>query len=142
MSINKVILLGYVSKFHDVITKETKDGKKMTQFFLSTSESWIDVSGKKKIKYENHNILSYQENIINLVKNYIQKGSLLYIEGQLKTSKYQDKQGNDRYTTQVVIGYGGCIKMIGSKPNNDDNEVIESKSITQQAEENDSEIPF
>jgi single-strand DNA-binding protein len=136
-SLNKVCLIGRVGK-----EPEISQDNKWVKFTLATSESWKDKSGEKKELTEWHNIISFQENVVKLVKNYIQKGSLLYIEGKLKTSKYQDKQGNDKYTTQVEISYGGCIKMIGSKPNNDENEVVESKSITQQANESSDEIPF
>ena len=137
-SLNKVCLIGRVGK-----DPEISQENKWVRFTLATSEVWKDKNGEKKEQVEWHNILSYQENIINLVKNYINKGSQLYIEGQLKTSKYKDKDGNDRYTTQVVIGYDGCVKMIGSKTSNDDKQPTnnEKKSITQQVED-DCEIPF
>ena len=138
-SLNKVFLIGRVGK-----DPEVSQENKWVRFTLATTESWKDKNGEKKEQVEWHNIVSLRENIINVVSNYIKKGSLLYIEGQLKTNKYQDKDGNDRYTTQVVIGYGGCVKMIGSKASNDDNQQTddEKKSIIQQAEENCDDIPF
>lgn len=101
-SVNKVILVGNVGK--DPETRTFSNGGKVCNFSLATSESWRDKqSGEKRDKTEWHNIAVFNENLIKVIENYVKKGSKLYIEGQLQTRKWQDRDGNDRWTTEVTL---------------------------------------
>ena len=101
-SVNKVILVGNVGK--DPETRTFSNGGKVCNFSMATSETWRDKqSGERRESTQWHNIAIFNENLINVVENYVKKGSKLYIEGQLQTRKWQDRDGNDRYTTEVVL---------------------------------------
>ena len=101
-SVNKVILVGNVGK--DPETRSFSNGGKVCNFSLATSESWRDKqSGEKRESTQWHNIAIFNENLITVVENYVQKGTKLYLEGQLQTRKWQDRDGNDRWTTEVVL---------------------------------------
>lgn len=101
-SVNKVILVGNVGK--DPETRSFSNGGKVCNFSLATSETWRDKqSGERRENTQWHNIAIFNENLIKVVENYVQKGSKLYIEGQLQTRKWQDRDGNDRWTTEVVL---------------------------------------
>ena len=101
-SVNKVILVGNLGK--DPESRSFQNGGKVVSFSIATSESWKDKSsGEKRDKTEWHNISVFNENAANFAERYLKKGSKVYIEGQLETRKWQDKDGNDRYTTEVVI---------------------------------------
>ena len=101
-SVNKVILVGNLGK--DPESRSFQNGGKVVSFSIATSESWKDKSsGEKRDKTEWHNISVFNENAANFAERFLKKGSKVYIEGQLETRKWQDKDGNDRYTTEVVI---------------------------------------
>ena len=100
-SLNKVTLIGNLGKDPEI--RSTQAGKEIASFSIATSESWTDKStGEKKEKTEWHNIAVFNEGLVRVVKQYVKKGSKLYIEGQLQTRKWQDKDGQDRYTTEIV----------------------------------------
>ncbi len=101
-SVNKVILVGNVGKEPE--TRSFSNGGKVCNFSMATSETWRDKqSGEKRESTQWHNIAIFNENLIKVVENYVQKGTKLYIEGQLQTRKWQDRDGNDRWTTEVVL---------------------------------------
>lgn len=101
-SVNKVILVGNVGK--DPETRSFSNGGKVCNFSLATSETWRDKqSGEKRESTQWHNIAIFNENLVKVVENYVKKGSKLYLEGQLQTRKWQDRDGNDRWTTEVVL---------------------------------------
>lgn len=101
-SVNKVILIGRLGKDPDVRTMQS--GDKVVSFGLATSESWRDkASGERKEKTEWHNVVIFNENLARVAEQYLKKGSSCYIEGQLQTRKYTDKDGNERQTTEVVL---------------------------------------
>jgi single-strand DNA-binding protein len=96
MSINKVILIGNVGTDPEI--RNTNDGREIASFSLATSESWKDKnSGEKKEKTEWHRLVVFSQGLVGIVKNYVKKGSKLYIEGQLQTRKWTDKDGADKY---------------------------------------------
>jgi single-strand DNA-binding protein len=102
-SVNKVILIGNLGKDPEV--KSFANGGKIANFSIATSETWKDkMSGERKERTEWHNIKIDNENLIRVVEQYLRKGSKVYVEGQLQTRKWQDRDGNDRYTTEVVVG--------------------------------------
>lgn len=114
-SVNKVILVGNVGKDPEVRTFQ--NGGRVANFSLATSESWKDRnSGERREKTEWHNVSVTNEGLIKVIENYVKKGSKLYIEGQLETRKWQDQNGNDRYTTEVTLRpYKGELTMLDSR---------------------------
>lgn len=97
--INKVILVGTVGKDPEV--RYGTNGNAMCSLSMATSESWKDQQGQKQEKTEWHNLVFYRK-LAEIVGQYVKKGSKLYIEGKLQTRKWQDKSGQDRYTTEIV----------------------------------------
>lgn len=110
--INKVILLGNVGADPEIRT--TQDGREIANFSLATTESWKDKNtGQKQSKTEWHRIVVFNSSLVDVVKSYVKKGSKIYIEGAIKTRKWQDKQGNDRYTTEIEIkDYKSTLKLV------------------------------
>ncbi|WP_017930837.1 single-stranded DNA-binding protein [Robiginitomaculum antarcticum] len=114
-SINKVILVGNVG--NDPEIRSFNNGGKVANFSLATSESWKDKnSGERREKTEWHRISIFNEGLVGVVERYVKKGSKLYIEGKLQTRKWTDRDGNDKYTTEVVLqGYDGNLTMLDSR---------------------------
>lgn len=108
-SVNKVILIGNLGK--DPESKSFQNGGKVVNIRIATSEQWKDrTSGERKEKTEWHSVAIFQEGAANFAEKYLRKGSKVYVEGQLETRKWQDQQGNDRYSTEVVIRpYAGTL---------------------------------
>ena len=100
-SVNKVILVGNVGKDPEI--RHGHDGKAIANLSLATSETWRDKgSGERKERTEWHRIVCFNENLTRVIEQYVKKGSKVYIEGSLRTRKWQDKQGQDRYTTEII----------------------------------------
>lgn len=114
-SVNKVILVGNVGKDPEV--RSFQNGGRVASFSVATSESWKDkATGEKKEKTEWHRISILNDNLINVVENYVKKGSKLYIEGQLETRKWTDQSGVEKYSTEVVLRpYRGELTLLDSK---------------------------
>ena len=114
-SVNKVILVGNVGQEPEI--RSTQAGKELANLSIATSERWKDrQTGERKEKTEWHRVVVFNEGLVNVIKNYVHKGSKLYIEGQLQTRKWQDQSGQDRYSTEVVLqGFGGVLTMLDSK---------------------------
>lgn len=101
-SVNKVILVGNVGKDPEV--RSMQSGGKVCNFSLATSESWKDKNtGERQERTQWHNVVIWNENLLRVAESYLKKGSKVYIEGQLETRKWQDQNGQDRYTTEVVL---------------------------------------
>src|ERR1700685_2489851 len=102
VSVNKVILVGNLGKDPEI--RSTQDGREIASFSIATSETWKDKnSGERKEKTEWHNIVIFNDRLIQVVKSYVKKGSKLYIEGALQTRKWTDNQGQERYSTEIVL---------------------------------------
>jgi single-strand DNA-binding protein len=114
-SVNKVILIGNLGKDPEV--RRLNSGDQVVNFTLATSENWRDKnSGERKEKTEWHNVVIFNENLGKVVEQYCKKGSKVYVEGQLQTRKWQDKDGNDRYTTEVVLQrFRGELQLLDSR---------------------------
>ncbi|MEQ3650781.1 single-stranded DNA-binding protein [Hyphomonas sp.] len=114
-SVNKVILVGNVGQDPEV--RQFQNGGQVASFSLATSETWKDKNtGERKEKTEWHRVSVFSEGLVRVVQNYIKKGSKLYIEGQLETRKWQDKDGQDRYTTEVVLrGFNSTLTMLDGR---------------------------
>lgn len=117
-SVNKVIIIGNLGKDPEI--RQTQDGMKIANFSVATSETWKDkVTGERKEKTEWHRVVVMNENIVNVVEQYIRKGSKVYIEGQLQTRKWTDPAGIERYTTEILVArYKGEINMLDAKSAN------------------------
>lgn len=102
-SVNKVILVGNLGADPEV--KSFQNGGRIANFRIATSESWKDKqSGERKERTEWHSISVQNEGLAGVVERFLKKGSKVYIEGQLRTRKWQDRDGIDRYSTEVVLG--------------------------------------
>jgi single-strand DNA-binding protein len=111
-SVNKVILIGNVGKDPEI--RSTQDGREIVNLTLATSESWKDKStGERKEKTEWHRIVIFNEHLVSIVKSYVKKGSKLYVEGALVTRKWTDKEGAEKYATEIVLqGFSGSIVLL------------------------------
>jgi len=114
-SVNKVILVGNVGKDPEI--RRTQDGRPIANLTLATSESWRDKNtGEKKEKTEWHRVVIFNEGLCKVVEQYVKKGAKLYIEGQLQTRKWQNKEGQDQYSTEVVLqGFSGALTMLDGR---------------------------
>lgn len=114
-SVNKVILIGNVGKDPEV--RSFNNGGKVCNFSIATSESWKDKqTGERKEKTDWHNVAVFNEGLVGIIERYVKKGSKVYVEGALKTRKWQDRDGNDRYTTEVVLqGFNGNLTLLDSR---------------------------
>lgn len=132
-SINKVTLIGRLGKAPKVIT--TKDSKQFVTFSIATSESWKDkITGEKKEKTEWHNTVVFNPHLSNIAAKYLRKGSKVYLEGALSTRKWIDPDGNERYTTEIVLQYQAVLLLLDGKSNAPEEEADEIPF--------DDEIPF
>jgi single-strand DNA-binding protein len=115
-SVNKVILIGNLGQDPEV--KSFQNGGRIANLRIATSESWKDKNtGEKKERTEWHSVVLQSDGLVGVAERYLRKGSKVYIEGQLRTRKWQDQSGNDRYTTEVSVGgIGGVLTMLDSAP--------------------------
>ena len=117
-SLNKVLLIGRLGADPDI--KQMVNGKSVARLSLATSGTWKDKNtGEKKEKTEWHRVVIFNEGLVNVVQQYVKKGTQVYIEGQLTTRKWKDeKAGIDRYSTEVVLqGFSSTFKILSSKTN-------------------------
>lgn len=108
-SVNKVILVGNLGK--DPETRYMPNGEAVANITLATTESWKDKNGEKQEKTEWHRVTFYRK-LAEIVGEYLKKGSSIYVEGRLETRKWQDKEGNDRYTTEIIAN---IMQMLGGR---------------------------
>ncbi|MGJ8479946.1 single-stranded DNA-binding protein [Sphingobium yanoikuyae] len=115
-SVNKVILIGNLGADPEV--KSFQNGGKICNLRIATSESWKDrMSGERKERTEWHSVVINSEGLVGVAERFLRKGSKIYIEGQLRTRKWQDNNGNDRYTTEVALsGPGAVLTMLDGAP--------------------------
>ena len=115
-SVNKVILVGNAGRDPEV--RHTNDGKPIVNLSVATTESWRDKStGERKEKTEWHRVVIFNENLAKVAEAYVKKGTSLYIEGQLQTRKWTDKDGQEKYSTEVVLqNFKGELTLLGGKP--------------------------
>jgi single-strand DNA-binding protein len=114
-SVNKVILVGNLGKDPEV--RHSQDGKSIVNLSIATSETWRDkASGERKEKTEWHRVVIFNESLAKVAEQYLKKGQTVYIEGQLQTRKWTDKEGLERYSTEVVLqNFRGELTMIGGR---------------------------
>lgn len=145
-SVNKVILVGNLGRDPDV--RRMTNGEPVVNLSLATSESWRDkASGERKERTEWHRVVIFNENLAKVAEQYLRKGSKIYIEGQLQTRKYTDKDGAEKYSTEIVLqrfrgelvmldtrGEGGGARSAGSGAS--------ESAASFERNEMDDEIPF
>ena len=138
-SLNKVQLIGNLGNDPDIINEG-----KIAKFSLATSESWNDkTSGEKMTKTEWHNIVVYNEGLVGVIQQYVKKGSKVYVEGQLQTRKWEDKDGATRYTTEVVLqGFNSTLTMLGENNSSQASSTSSNTPSTNTSTEPDDDIPF
>jgi len=114
-SVNKVILIGNVGADPEI--RRTQDGRPIANLRIATSEQWRDRnSGERREKTEWHTVVVFNEGLCKVVEQYVKKGAKLYIEGALQTRKWQDQQGQDRYSTEVVLqGFNSTLTMLDGR---------------------------
>jgi len=114
-SVNKVILIGNLGADPEI--RQTKDGRPIANLSVATSENWKDKNtGERREKTEWHRVVIFSEGLTRIAEQYLKKGSKVYVEGQLQTRKWQDKDGADRYSTEVVLqGFNGTLTMLDSR---------------------------
>ena len=152
-SVNIVILLGNLGRDPEIRSLQT--GNKMATFSVATSKRWKDKSTQEqKDKTSWHNIVIFGEGLVNIVEKYVKKGSKVYLEGELNTRKYQDKNGDDRYTTEVVLqGFNCNLTLLDSRSssNQSQNTIEDQSSVdenskksinNQESDPLDDDIPF
>jgi single-strand DNA-binding protein len=115
-SLNKVMLIGNLGADPEI--RSFQNGGKVANLRIATSEQWKDKNtGERQERTEWHTVAIFSEGLIGVVERYLRKGSKVYIEGSLQTRKWQDQQGNDRYSTEVVIrGMNGTLTMLDGAP--------------------------
>ncbi len=111
-SLNKVMLIGNLGADPEV--RSFQNGGKVCNLRIATTETWKDrTSGEKQERTEWHTVAIFSEGLVGVAERFLRKGSKVFIEGQLQTRKWQDQQGNDRYSTEVVIrGLNGTLTML------------------------------
>lgn len=147
-SLNKVMLIGNLGKDPEI--RAMQSGSEIANLTVATAESWKDKNtGEKKEKTEWHRVVVFNTNLVNVCKNYLKKGSKVYLEGQLQTRKWTDKDGAEKYSTEIVLqNFGGTIIMLDGKQSSSGSQsatssiVEEAKKQFPGAAELDDEIPF
>ena len=149
-SLNKVLLIGRLGADPEI--KQMVSGKNVARFSLATSNTWKDKNtGEKKEKTEWHRVVIFNEGLINVVQQYVKKGALVYIEGQLSNRKWKDeKSGLDKFSTEIVLqGFNSSFKILSSKNSQIENlQDNKSESSSLPNDQNvatnylDDEIPF
>ena len=139
-SLNKVLLIGRLGADPEI--KQMVNGKSVARLSLATSNTWKDKNtGEKKEKTEWHRVVIFNEGLVNVVQQYVKKGTQVYIEGQLTTRKWKDeKSGVDRYSTEIILqGFNSTFKILSSK--NSQIENIQDNNIEKSSLPNDENLP-
>jgi single-strand DNA-binding protein len=143
-SVNKVILVGNLGKDPEV--RRMTSGEPVVNLSIATSESWRDkASGERKEKTEWHRVVIFNKNLAEVAEKYLRKGAKVYVEGQLQTRKWTDKDGAEKYSTEVVLqNFRGELTMLDGKGGGEGgaNRGAGESPASFQRDEMDDEIPF
>ena len=140
MSLNKVCLIGNLGKDPEV--RSTQSGDKIVSFSVATSERWKDKSGERREKTEWHNVVIFNEGLAGVAERFLRKGSKVYVEGAMKTRKWTDRDGNERYSTEVVLQrFNGVLVLLDGR-SDDGGERKATKPTSNVADDLSDEIPF
>lgn len=142
-SLNKVTLIGNLGRDPEIRT--TNDGREIANFSIATSETWKDkMTGEKKDKTEWHRVVCFSEGLVRVIKNYVKKGTKLYIEGQLQTRKWVDNDNQEKYTTEIVLqNFNSTLILLDSRGEAAPNQPSsQNNNPTFDNSDLDDEIPF
>lgn len=147
-SLNKVLLIGRLG--NDPEIKQMQNGKSVARLSVATSESWKDKNtGERKEKTEWHRVVIFNEGLVSVVQKYLKKGAQVYIEGQLNTNKYTDSNGQEKYSTQIVLqGYNSSLTMLDGKNSSSgdskklENSQLPSDDMPDISQDPDDKVPF
>ena len=149
-SLNKVQLIGRLGADPEI--KQMVNGKNVARLSIATSQSWKDKnSGERKEKTEWHKIVIFNEGLVGVVQQYLNKGANVYIEGQLSTRKWKDEStGQDKYSTEIILqGYNSNLTMLDGRNKSDNSNLVSEnksslpdKNLNQDTADLDDEIPF
>ena len=141
-SVNKVILVGNLGKDPEV--RRMTSGEPVVNLSIATSESWRDkASGERKEKTEWHRVVIFNKNLADVAEKYLRKGSKVYVEGQLQTRKWTDKDGAEKYSTEVVLqNFRGELTMLDGRGGGGEGRGAAEAPASFQRDEMDDEIPF
>jgi len=114
-SLNKVMLIGNLGQDPEI--RSFQNGGRVANLRIATSETWKDKNtGERQERTDWHTVAIFSDGLVNVVENYLKKGSKVFIEGKLQTRKWQDQSGNDRYSTEVVLrGFDGTLTMLDGR---------------------------
>ena len=146
-SVNKVILVGNLGKDPEI--RRTQDGRPIANLSIATSETWRDkATGERKEKTEWHRVVIFNKNLADVAEKYLKKGAKVYVEGQLQTRKWTDKDGAEKYSTEVVLqNFRGELTMLDGRNDGQGGGGRERVGASEapasfQRDEMDDEIPF
>jgi len=145
-SLNKVLLIGRLG--NDPEIKQTQNGKNIARLSIATSDSWKDKNtGEKKEKTEWHKVVVFNEGLVNVIQKYLKKGAQVYIEGQLNTNKYTDANGEEKFSTQIVLqGYNSSLTILSNKNtldiNSIENNQMPKENIEDLSQDSEEKVPF
>ena len=149
-TVNKVILVGRLGSDPEI--RVSQEGNKIARFSIATSESWNDKNtNEKKQKTEWHRIVVFSKGLAQVIENYVKKGSQVYLEGQLRTNKYTDQAGIEKFSTEVhLTNYNSEFKMLDSKndspalnsPNVENSTNNKSNNSLSEAFDIEDDVPF
>lgn len=143
-SLNKATIIGRLGKDPEIRTMQ--DSRQLATFSIATSDSWVDKSTNERVeKTEWHNIVIFNERLVEIAQKYLSKGSKVYIEGSLKTRKWVDNNNNDRYTTEIVLQFNATLIILDSKKDGGSEVMDKGSSAEVNSNSNeliDDEIPF
>lgn len=128
-SVNKATLLGNLGK--DPETRSMQDGTAIVSFSLATSRHWQDKqTGERRQDTQWHNVVIFNEGLCKVASQYLRKGSQVYLEGEIRTRKWQDQSGNDRYTTEIVLPkFGGALVLLDGRQDGDERKATGDGSL-------------
>ena len=149
-TVNKVILIGRLGSDPEI--RVSQDGNKIARFSLATSETWNDKStNERKEKTEWHRIVVFSKGLAQIIENYVKKGSQVYVEGQLRTNKYTDQAGIEKYSTEIhLTNFNSEFRMLDSRGENQQvsSPNVENSSTTKSNDNNletfdiEDDVPF
>ena len=149
-TVNKVILIGRLGSDPEI--RVSQDGNKIARFSLATSETWTDKStNERKEKTEWHRIVVFSKGLAQIIENYVKKGSQVYVEGQLRTNKYTDQAGIEKYSTEIhLTNFNSEFRMLDSRGENQQvsSPNVENSSTTKSNDNNletfdiEDDVPF
>lgn len=141
-SVNKVILVGTLGKDPEI--RSTQDGREIANLSVATSETWKDKNtGEKKERTEWNRVVIFNEGLAKVAKNYLKKGSKVYLEGQLQTRKWTDQSGIEKYSTEVVLqNFGGTLVMLNKVERDEESATPAPRQTAASPLLDDDTIPF